>query len=144
MKNLIKSSKTPLKFTGKLSRLYIISIFVLLGLCFYKYAFCLIFVATFLCPIISNTINMYDKIRNKMFIKKAQKKLKNSYTQVIAITGSNGKTSVKNILLEVLSTEHKVQATPASYNTPIGIAKFINESLEKDTEFLILEYGARH
>lgn len=144
IKNLIKSSKTPLKFTGKLSRLYIISIFILLALCYYKYSFTLISIVTFLCPIISNTLNIYDEMRNKMFIKKAQKKLKNSYTQVIAITGSNGKTSVKNILLEMLSAEHKVQATPASYNTPIGIAKFINESLEKDTEFLILEYGARH
>ncbi|MBR4998590.1 MAG: hypothetical protein IKY10_01800, partial [Clostridia bacterium] len=33
---------------------------------------------------------------------------------------------------------------PASYNTPLGIAKFIHEELKKDTEFLILEYGARH
>lgn len=142
-KKLIKSSKTPLKFTGKLSRLYIISIFTLLTLCYYQYSFPIIIVSAFLCPIFANTINIYDKIKNKIFINKAQKKLKHSYTQVIAITGSNGKTTVKNILLEMLSTEHKVQATPASFNTPIGIAKFINENLKKDTEFLILEYGAR-
>lgn len=144
MKNLIKSAKTPLKATGKLSRLYIISIFILLGLCFYKYAFSLLFVATFLCPVFANFINLYDKTKNHLFISKARNKLKNSFAQVIAITGSNGKTSVKNILEKILSTEHKVQATPASYNTPLGIAKFINENLKKDTEYLILEYGARH
>lgn len=144
LKNLIKSSKTPLILTGKLSRLDLFSIFILLLLCFYQFSFPLIIVATFLCPTISNTVNFYDRIKNHKFIKKAQLKLKNSFTQIIAITGSNGKTSVKNILLEILSTEHKTQATPASFNTPLGIAKFINEELKKDTEFLILEYGARH
>lgn len=93
---------------------------------------------------IANFLNVYDKILNLHFIKTAKKKLENSSTQIIAITGSNGKTSVKNILLEMLSTEHHVQATPASFNTPLGIAKFINNELKHDTEFLILEYGARH
>lgn len=144
LKNLIKTSKTPLKATGKLSRLYIISIFILLSVSFYKYAFCLLFILTFLSPVLANLLNFYDKIKNFHFILQAKQKLKNYHTQIIAITGSNGKTSVKNILLNILSTEHLVQATPASYNTPLGIAKFINESLKKDTEFLILEYGARH
>ena len=144
VKNLIKSQKTPLVLTGKLSRLYIISIFILLSLCFYKFGFALIIVATFLSPTIANMLNIYDKIKNKKFINQAKEKLKNSFTQIIAITGSNGKTSVKNILLQILSTEHTTQATPASFNTPLGIAKFINEELKKDTEFLILEYGARH
>ena len=44
----------------------------------------------------------------------------------------------------MLSTKYKVQATPASFNTPLGIAKFINNELKYNTEFLILEYGARH
>lgn len=144
IKNLIKSSKTPLIFTGKMSRLYIISIFIILILCYYKFSFVLVLSSCLILPIIANTINIYDKVKNYNFIKQAKNKLKNSYTQVIAITGSNGKTSVKNILQKLLETEHKTQSTPASYNTPIGIAKFINNELKKDTEFLILEYGARH
>ena len=44
----------------------------------------------------------------------------------------------------MLLTTYKIQATPLSYNTPLGISKFINEQLNFDTEFLILEYGARH
>ena len=43
----------------------------------------------------------------------------------------------------MLLSTYKVQATPMSYNTPLGISKFINEQLNFDTEFLILEYGAR-
>lgn len=144
LKKLIKNKKTPLKFTKKLSRLHAISIFILFLFCFYKYSFTLIPIITFLSPIISNAINFYDKFKNKHYIKFAQEKLKNSKVQIIAITGSNGKTSVKNILLDMLSTQFKTQATPKSFNTPLGIAKFINNDLKFDTDFLILEYGARH
>lgn len=144
LKNLIKNKKTPLKFTKKLSRIYIISIIFLLTLSFYKYSFILFIVLSPVVPILANTLNLYDKIKNFHYIKKASLKIKNHSAQVIAITGSNGKTSVKNILLNMLSTQYKTQATPASYNTPLGIAKFINNELKHDTEFLILEYGARH
>ncbi len=143
LKNLIKTSKTPLKFTRKLSRLYIISIFILLLLCLYKYSFLLVAALTFISPPLANFINIYDRIKNQNYIHTARKKLKNHPTQIIAITGSNGKTSVKNILAKMLSTQHKVQFTPASYNTPLGIAKFINNELKFETEFLILEFGAR-
>lgn len=142
--NLIKSSKTPLKFTKKLSRLIAIAIIILFLLCFYKHSFLLLIALTFLTPPLANVINIYDKIKNQYYINQASKKLKNHPAQIIAITGSNGKTSVKNILAKMLSTEHIVQSTPASFNTPLGIAKFINNELLNETEFLILEYGARH
>ncbi len=144
LKNLIKSSKTPLKFTRKLSRLYIFSIFLLSLLYFYKLSFLLIISLTFIAPALANSINIYDKLKNKHYINLASRKIKNHPAKIIAITGSNGKTSVKNILAKILSTQYKVQFTPASYNTPLGIAKFINNDLKYETEFLILEYGARH
>lgn len=143
-KNLIKSSKTPLKFTNKIKRLYFLSFFILLLLSFYKYSFCIFPIVSLFCPVLSNIINVYDKIKNQLFIYKARGKLKSNKIKIIAVTGSNGKTSVKNILKEMLSTQFKTQATPASFNTPLGISKFINEQLEADCRFLILEYGARH
>ena len=94
-------------------------------------------------PIISNFLDFYSKIKNKKYINSAISKLKNCKCKVIAITGSNGKTSTKNILCKMLSKTYKTQATPASYNTPLGISKFINQQLKNDTEFLILEFGAR-
>ena len=143
VKNFIKSEKTPLKFTKKLIRINILSILILSIMCLYKYAFLIIIILTPLVPILANTINIYDKLKAKIFISSARKKIKNSYVKIIAITGSNGKTSVKNILDKMLSKNYIVQATPASYNTPLGIAKFINEELKFSTEYLILEYGAR-
>ena len=46
LKNLIKSSKTPLKFTKKLSRLFVISIFILFLLCAYQHSFLLFIILT--------------------------------------------------------------------------------------------------
>jgi len=97
---------------------------------------------TFL-PIVAKFLDVYDFVRNKKFIKLAQEKLSTYKPKIIAITGSNGKTTVKNILLQLLSTKYKAQASPSSYNTPLGLSKFINNELKSDTEVIILEYGAR-
>ena len=43
-----------------------------------------------------------------------------------------------------MSSTYQVQSTPKSFNTPLGISKFINNELNSDTQYLILEYGARH
>ena len=70
--------------------------------------------------------NELEKIISNSYIKKAKQKLAaNKNIKVIGITGSYGKTSVKNILGTILSERFKVCATPASYNTPLGLAKTI-------------------
>lgn len=141
--NLIESNKTPLKYTPRLIRLYSISALFLFICLFTPFPVGLSSLLVYIIPPFSNAINLYDKIKNKKFINNASSKIKNSQTKIIAITGSNGKTSVKNILLKMLSSTYKVLATPESFNTPIGIAKFINESDLTNVKFLILEYGAR-
>ena len=60
----------------------------------------------------------------------------------IAITGSYGKTSVKEILNALLSTKYKVLATPESYNTPMGIAKTVKR-LDDSHDIFICEMGAK-
>ena len=144
IKFLISPNKTPLKFTKKAIRIFAISIVLILIISTFKHSISFILsVCIFLMPF-ANFLNVYDKVRNKKFINLAKNKLKHSNTKIIAITGSNGKTSVKNILFEMLKTSFNVLATPKSYNTPLGISKYINEELSSDCEYLILEYGARH
>ena len=46
---------------------------------------------------------------------------KNFDIPVIAITGSNGKTSTKELLNHVLSDKYSVHATQGNYNTSIGL-----------------------
>lgn len=58
----------------------------------------------------------------------------------IAIAGSYGKTSIREILKTVLGEGKKVAAPGRSYNTPLGIAKFIR-TLKGDEDVLIFELG---
>lgn len=60
----------------------------------------------------------------------------------IGITGSYGKTSVKEILKTILSQKYRVLATPASYNTPLGIALSVKQ-LDSTHDIFIAEMGAR-
>lgn len=87
---------------------------------------------------------IYEIPKNKSYVKKAKGKLAESEIKVVAITGSYGKTTVKNLLNEMLKTKYRVLATPRSYNTPLGIAKTVNGANLADYDILIAEMGARH
>lgn len=63
---------------------------------------------------------------------------------IIAVTGSYGKTSVKFAVEEVLAHRFSVLATPNSYNTPMGICKVVNNDLSPAHQVLILEMGIRN
>lgn len=62
----------------------------------------------------------------------------------VGITGSFGKTSVKVILATILGEKYNTLATPASYNTPMGLTRVVREQLKPEHEVLIAEMGARH
>ncbi len=78
----------------------------------------------------------------RYYINRATQKLNNSSVIKIGITGSFGKTSVKEILKTILSQKYRVLATPLSYNTPLGIAKTVNR-LDSTHDIFIAEMGAR-
>jgi UDP-N-acetylmuramoyl-tripeptide--D-alanyl-D-alanine ligase len=61
--------------------------------------------------------------------------------KVIGITGSNGKTSAKNMLAAISSRVGKTVAPQDSFNNEVGLPLTVLR-LEQDTEFLILEMGA--
>jgi UDP-N-acetylmuramoyl-tripeptide--D-alanyl-D-alanine ligase len=87
---------------------------------------------------------MIEKFLFMAFAKEAKKKLNNiKDLQIVAITGSYGKTSIKNFVREILATKYNVYATPRSVNTLGGIMRDINESLPSDTEIYVCEAGAR-
>ena len=60
--------------------------------------------------------------------------------KVIGITGSNGKTTTKDLLYEVLSSKYKTQKTIGNLNNEIGVPKTIL-SLNEDTEIAVVELG---
>lgn len=62
--------------------------------------------------------------------------------KIIGITGSFGKTSTKEYINQILSTNFRVLSTPGRVNTDIGIAQFILKNLKNSDEILIIEMGA--
>ncbi|MBQ0140681.1 MAG: UDP-N-acetylmuramoyl-tripeptide--D-alanyl-D-alanine ligase [Kurthia sp.] len=58
----------------------------------------------------------------------------------IGITGSNGKTSTKDLVAGTLSPYYKVQKTEGNFNNQLGLPLTIL-SLDEDTQFAILEMG---
>lgn len=62
---------------------------------------------------------------------------------VIGITGSNGKTTTKELLTSVLSTKFTTHATQGNLNNHIGVPLTILQ-LKKEHEILVCEMGANH
>ena len=61
---------------------------------------------------------------------------------VIALTGSSGKTTTKNMLRDVLSCAGSVVATKANQNNELGVPRTVLQA-SRDTDFLIVEMGMR-
>lgn len=61
---------------------------------------------------------------------------------VIGITGSNGKTTTKDMLAAILGMKYKVCATQKNFNNEIGLS-FTLLSLEPDTDVCVVEMGMR-
>lgn len=153
------TKKKPLKYTGRMWRLigtlfvlvFIANIFMLnfstIYIPYFEYGaigltpvFLPIFIV--LAYFITYPLEFF---RNKRFINFAKNKLNARNDLIkIGITGSFGKTSVKNILTTMLSEKFSVCASPYSYNTPLGIARTINEDLKPAHQILIAEMGARY
>ncbi len=86
---------------------------------------------------------LFENARNKKFIKRAGQVLDEREIIRVAVVGSYGKTSVKNILKTILQERYSLVATPASYNTPMGIAKTVLSEEFAGKQVLIAEMGAR-
>lgn len=61
----------------------------------------------------------------------------------IAITGSNGKTTTKELLSLVLSSQYKTYTTQGNLNNHIGVPLTLL-SIKKDAEMVVIEMGANH
>lgn len=83
-----------------------------------------------------------ERRKQQRFWDEAQARLKKLDPEVVAITGSFGKTSVKHILNHVLDLNARSFMTPGGVNTPMGIARVIREQLPAEAEYFVVEMGA--
>src|SRR6056297_1980245 len=88
-------------------------------------------------------VSPIEKSINMKYYKKAYNKIRDlEELTTIGITGSYGKTSTKFIASKILQQKYKTTNTPNSYNTPMGISKFINNELNEDYTMFVDELGA--
>ena len=94
-------------------------------------------------------LQIEEKFKEKAFYVKdsveflqefAEKWRKNLNLKVIGITGSNGKTTVKDMIHHLLSVKYKGKKTEGNYNNHIGLP-FTLLRAEKGDDFIILEMG---
>ena len=70
----------------------------------------------------------------------AQYYLEKMQVDVLAVTGSNGKTTTKDMLAQLLATSYKTYKTQGNYNNEIGLPYTVLH-MPEDTEKLVLEMG---
>ncbi|MBZ2066310.1 UDP-N-acetylmuramoyl-tripeptide--D-alanyl-D-alanine ligase [Streptococcus sanguinis] len=77
------------------------------------------------------------------FQRLAQYYLEKKQVDVLAVTGSNGKTTTKDMLAQLLATTYKTYKTQGNYNNEIGLPYTVLH-MPEDTEKLVLEMGQDH
>lgn len=159
--------KVPINFTARMERLIAAYLFVLfacnlllliiMNLLAYAFSINTLFVriryaAICILPVCVPFFVLLAYYLTKPFENARQKKYIQKCTAAlcarpdlirIGITGSYGKTSVKEMLKTILEEKYNVLATPSSYNTPMGICKTVGD-LKEGHDVFIAEMGARH
>ncbi len=143
-------SKIKLKVTKRVKRQISLYIFIELVLFIIFMKWGIIFSFVMLTYLVYPTIIIVNLI-----LKPVEKRIKLHYQgqaekkialmsnlSVIGITGSFGKTSIKNIVGTVLDEFERTLITPESYNTPMGLTLTINDELNFYHQNFVAEMGA--
>ena len=163
LKTTSSQNKTPLVWTDRAKRLHkkhlttvllVLLVFLVLSIFLHKYFFWLLFYplclgifaySQFQWIILAAKLNLplENKI-NQGFYDAAKEKIRaRKDLSVVGITGSFGKTSTKFMTATILEEAFKVQTTPSSFNTPMGLSKVINNDLTENKEVFVAELGAK-
>ncbi len=78
--------------------------------------------------------------RQRRYIEASEKIFQKHKAKIVAVAGSYGKTTMKELLATVLSEKFVVAVTEGNMNTPIAHARFAAR-LSGDEDILIIEYG---
>lgn len=135
------------KFTTKATLIIFSSLIISTGLVLsfrdWTFAF-LVFLGRFF--VLTSVVAMFElptRISKKVLIAQATKKMQLfPKLVVIGITGSYGKTSVKEFTAHLLSQKYTVIKTPKNTNSEIGVAQFILKTDFSQADFFVVEMGA--
>lgn len=158
VENRGREYKKPLVYTPRVKRMFVTT-FILLAASYggviyqlttdrKNLAFLGLGLIVVLSPVsilVANLINKpIEKGVNRYYLNDAKRMLDACPDlDVIGITGSYGKTSVKFYLYTILRAWTDTLVTPESYNTPMGIVKTVRGSLSAIHKIFLCEMGAK-
>jgi len=94
-------------------------------------------------PDISDKLIVFQSENNLEFLEKISYEYIRKFNPiVIGITGSVGKTTTKDLLVNILSKVYDTKYTPKNFNTEIGVSKAILE-IDRNTDIFVAEFGMR-
>ncbi len=98
-------------------------------------------VSALFLAVIAGLGNLLLRFKRKTDISEASLKMSQSKAIKIAVIGSYGKTTMKEFLGTILSSNKKVAVTPGNRNVAISHARWINNNLDGDEDIIVFEYG---
>ena len=144
----VRGKTSPLTWTARLKRLALVTgftiavIYIVGGLL--SYPFLIVLPLAILPTVIDLSLLLvepYEKKQGNEWVEKAAARLASVGCEVVAITGSYGKTTTKNYVAHLIGGSKRVVASPASFNNRMGLARAINENLAPGTDVFIAEMG---
>lgn len=96
---------------------------------------------TFLMVMATAPLSYISRKRKIMAAKRIIRE-KGSGMKIVAITGSYGKTTTKELIYEIIKDKYKVAKTPLNNNTAVGLAQAVKTYIKEDTEVFVVEMGA--
>lgn len=85
--------------------------------------------------LVSDTLKAYQQL--------AKHYLQQVAPKVVAISGSNGKTTTKDFIAAIGATKYRTAKTPQNFNNELGVPQTIL-NMPADTELLVIELGMDH
>lgn len=94
-----------------------------------------------LCDALAALLTPVEALLARRWLSSATSRLNLIDPTRVAITGSYGKTTVKNYLRHLLDGTFATVATPASFNNTAGLCRTVNEHLTAGTQVFVAEMG---
>ncbi len=149
----IKKYRKPLVYTNRMKRLWVVHmISMMLFIYFYLLneitiqilLLPLFYIMNYFYVVLDVIILQPIEIMIKEKIKKQAKQKIKDHTKVIMIGGSYGKTSIKNIVYELIKDDYYTHKSAYSYNNEMGISKYLLNDYDPNAQVFVCEVGVDH
>lgn len=144
----VKGVTSPLAWTDRLRRLAVVvgvllTVSLVLGPLLDEPLVVLLplFLLYALVDLVMWVLGPFERRSGAKWVEKAAAKIRSLDLEIVAITGSYGKTTTKNYVAHLLAGSKRVVASPASFNNRMGLARAVNENLTPGAEVFVAEMG---